>query len=368
MEYSFLQNFSSLLEVFTAIYVSMFLDDILVNIWTPHYKQQICQLIKDMKIPAISYFVKKVEENIDSNAKVIGGHMKKKAAFFVVFCMGLLLLAGLEVHSNVLPKYGYIFVVALSLFGLFSFFLGQWIFCKFSRVVAAISLFIAFFFVLYFGGILEWVYEVANLDWIDDKFAICSFLSILSLPILWQLFVIWIYSSLYKGYMQEKIAREAYIYGKAYIAYKLRDIAALPKEYETVARDFVTRRNTDADTSLHSLNDILVCRLEDLCTPPHVLKVFWSWIKYNFRGRHNPEAEYIERNGFDYESMVACDEVEPQPVFTGEGIESDPEQPVSEENQGPIAEEAAQPEGTVSTEDIARLGENTSSSQNGDAQ
>lgn len=322
MEYSFLQNFSSLLEVFTAIYVSMLLDDILVNIWTPHYKQQISQLIEGMKIPAINYFKKKVEENIDSNAKVIGGHMKKKSAFFLVFCMGLLLLAGLESHSDILPKYGYAFVSALSLFGLLAFAFGRWIFCEFSRVVAAISLFVVFFFALYFSDILEWVNGIANLGWVDDKFAICSFLLILTLPIVWQLFVIWVYSNLYKGYMQEKIAKEAYVYGKAYIAYKLRNIAALPKEYETVARDFVARRNTEADTSLHSLNAILVLRLEELCVPPHVLRVFLSWIRYNLRGRHNPEAEYIERHGFDYESMTACDEVVPQGGLASEGLDS----------------------------------------------
>ena len=84
MDYSFLQNFSSLLEVFTAIYVSMFLDQILINIWTPDYKQKISQLIKDMKIPAINYFVAKVEKNIDKNANVIGGHEEESCVLLCI--------------------------------------------------------------------------------------------------------------------------------------------------------------------------------------------------------------------------------------------------------------------------------------------
>lgn len=303
MEYSFLQNFSSLLEVFTAIYVSMFLDEILVNIWTPDYKQKISQLIKGMNIPAINFFVVKVEKSIGDHAQEIGGHMKRKAAFFFVFCISFLLLAGLEVHSQILPKYGYMIVTLLSVFGFTFMFTGRWMFCKYRYVVLSIAVYVVLFLLLYFSSATEMLYEYPYFQNIDDKTATCCFLAVLSVPILWQLFLIWVYSKLYKGYMQEKISTEAYIYGKAYIAYKIKDMAALPKEYEVVARDFVAAPSPEEDTSLNSLNTILVRRLELLCVPPIPLKVFWSWIKFNLRGRHNREAEYIEQNGFDYESM-----------------------------------------------------------------
>ena len=305
MEYSFLQNYSSLLEIFTAIYVSMFLDEILVNIWTPDYKQKISQLIKSMNIPAINYFVVKVEDNIGKNADEIGGHMKRKAAFFFVFSLSFLLLAGLEVHSQVLPKYGYMIVTLLSAIGLIFTWIGRWMFCRYRMVVLSIVIYALCFIALYFTSVSE---SLASLPWlgnIDDKAATCSFLAVFSIPILWQLFLIWVYSKLYKGYMQEKISTEAYIYGKAYIAYKIKDMAALPKEYEVVARDFVAAPSLEEDTSLNSLNTILVRRLEELCEPPMPLRVFWSWIRYNFRGRHNREAEYIEQNGFDYEAVYA---------------------------------------------------------------
>ena len=303
MEYSFLQNFSSLLEVFTAIYVSMFLDQILINIWTPDYKQKISQLIKDMKIPAINYFVTKVEKNIDKNANVIGGHMKRKAAFFFVFCMSLLLLAGLEVKSEVMPQYGYMIVTILSVIGAILFLLGRWMFCRYRMVVLSIAIYAGVFITLYFTDVSSSLYEITWLKAIDDKMATCCFLLVISVPILWQLFLIWVYSKLYKGFMQEKISKEAYIYGKAYIAYKIKDMAALPQEYEVVARDFVAPPSPEEDTSLNSLNSILVRRLDELCEPPIPLKVFWSWVKYIFRGRHNREAEYIELHGFDYETM-----------------------------------------------------------------
>lgn len=320
MEYSFLQNFSSLLEVFTAIYVSMFLDEILKNFWTPDYKDEISKLIKGMNIPAINFFVTKVEKNIEANAKEIGGHMKRKAAFFFAFCMSLLLLAGLEVHSPILKDYGYIIVALLSAFAGIFIFVGRWMFCRIRMVALSIGIYVIVFGVLYFSSVVEYLSQWSWVCGIDDKIATILLLSVLSVPILWQVTLIWLYSRCYKGYMEERVAREAYIYGKAYIAYKIKDMAALPREYEVVARDFVKAPSKEQDTSLNSLNEILVKRLELLCAPPEPIVILWSWIKFNWRGRHNREAEYIEKNGFDYDTMQVSDQPVQDNVLDGDNM------------------------------------------------
>jgi len=314
MDYSFLQNFSSLLEVFTAIYVSMFLDEILKNFWTPDYKEEISKLVKGMNIPAINFFVAKVEKNIEAHAKEIGGHMKRKAAFFFAFCMSLLLLAGLEVHSPILREYGYIIVTLLSAFAGMFIFVGRWMFSRLRMVAFSILLYVIVFGGLYFSTLIEYISKWPWMSGIDDKIATILLLSVLSVPIFWQVTLIWLYSRCYKGYMEERVSREAYIYGKAYIAYKIKDMAALPREYEVVARDFVKAPSREEDTSLSSLNVILVKRLEALCAPPEPIVILWSWIKFNWRGRHNREAEYIEKNGFDYDTMQVND----QPVLNNE--------------------------------------------------
>lgn len=298
--YSFLQDFCSLLEVFTAAYVSMFIDNILSDIWTPNYKKKISTLIENMNIPAIRYFVKKVEGNIDGYSGRLIRYMKKRAMFYVLFCMSLLLLAGIEHDSLVLSKYGYLMVAILSGITFSLNFVEGLVYRSLASVTITACIYIIVFVVLYFSDFLHFIYGIGPFYNIGYKFATCSFLIALSVPIIRQLFIVWVYSRLYKGYMQEKISREAYVYGKAFIAYKLKDMAALPKEYEMVARDFVATPSGEEDTSLNSLNKIIVKRLEKLCEPPNVLKVFWSWIKYNCRGRRNPEAEYIEQNGLDY--------------------------------------------------------------------
>lgn len=303
MEYSFLQNFSSLLEVLTAIYVSMLLDDVLANIWTPDYKKKISQLVKGMRIPAVVFFMKKVEDNIDNNAREISEHMKRKATFLLAFCLTLLLVAGLEAKSTVLPKYGYMIVTLLAFAALIIIVLGRWTFIKYSHAVICMVIYGIVFCLLYFTKIS---FFLANLTWLNINtypIAIISVLTVLLVPIIWQLFLIWVYSSLYKGYMHEIISKEAYIFGKAYLAYKLKDMAALPREYEMVAKDFVKTQSEEGDISLNSLNTILVRRLEQLCELPNVFIVFISWVKYNLRGRHNREAEYIEANGLDHEDI-----------------------------------------------------------------
>ena len=311
MVYSFMQDFSSLIEVFAAIYVSMFLDEILVNIWTPDYRDRISQMIKSMNIPAVSFLEKKVKDNIGFNANDISGHMKRKALFFFVYCISLLLISGLENHSENLQKHGYLIVTILSVFGAMFTFIGRLVFIKYSRVTLSVVLYSIIFTLLYFSQITDYLCEDYGLGWIGYKTAVCCFLIVISVPVIWQIFLIWIYSSPYKGYMQEKIYKEAYIYGKAYIAYKVKDIAALPKEYEIVARDFISAPAPEEDTSLSSLNNILVGRMEALCELPNVMKVFWSWIMFNLRGRHNREAEYIAQYGFDYEALNSTTTVTP---------------------------------------------------------
>ena len=298
-----MQDFSSLIEVFAAIYVSMFLDEILVNIWTPDYRDRISQMIKSMNIPAVSFLEKKVKDNIGFNANDISGHMKRKALFFFVYCMSLLLIAGLENHSENLQKHGYLIVTILSILGAIFTIIGRFVFIKYSRVTISVFLYGVIFALLYISQIMDCLCMEYGLGWIGYKTAVCCFLAAISVPVIWQIFLIWIYSSPYKGYMQEKIYKEAYIYGKAYIAYKIKDMAALPKEYEVVARDFVAAPAPEEDTSLSSLNSILVARMEALCELPNVMKVFWSWIMFNLRGRHNREAEYIAQYGFDYEAL-----------------------------------------------------------------
>lgn len=304
-DYSFLQNFSSLLEVFTAIYVSMFIDEILSNFWTPDYQEKISGLIKGMKIPAVNFFVTKVKKSIGENAKEIGGHMKRKAAFFFVYCLSFLLLAGLESHSPIMEKYGYVVVTMLSMIGGVFILVGRWMFCRLRIVAFSIGIYIAAFLFLYFSPFVEFVCCKSWFPQIDDKTATICFLTVMTIPILWQIVLIWLYSRCYSGFMQARVSKEAYLYGKAYLAYKLKDMAALPTKYEVVARDFVSTPNVKGDTSLRPLNDILLRRLEPICNAPEPMSLIWSYIKYNFRGRHNPEAEYIEKYGFDYDFTVS---------------------------------------------------------------
>jgi len=327
MDYSYLQNFSSLLEVFTAIYVSMFIDEILVNIWTPDYKDKIGHLIEKMKLPAINFFVKKVKDGIDDNAKRIRGHMKRKAAFFFVLCISLLLLAGLESGSKTLPPNEYFIVAILSAIGGLFFIFGRWMFSSLRMVAVSVLIYTGVFVILYFSDFAGQWADASFFKFVNVRIATASFLTAVAVPIIWQLFLIWIYARPYKGFMREKVSKEAYIYGKAYIAYKIKDMAALPLEYEAVARDFVSTP-AEEDTSFSSLNTILVRRLSVLCEPPLPMKVFWSWIKFNFRGRHNREAEYLERNGLDYDDIydnrpvasIVMSEEDNQDLPEGQGI------------------------------------------------
>lgn len=298
--FSFLLNFASLIEVITAMYVSMMIDNFLAGIWTPKYKTSLSQMIVDMKIPGVNIIAKNVGDNIDSHSTIIKNHMRRKASFFIIFCLTLLLLAGLEPHSSVLPKYGYRLVFCLSCVAFLFMILGKWTFSRISRVLSSVFIYIIVLLICYFSPILR---LFPDMHIATEKVSICFLLVVLLTPILWQLFIIWIYSNLYKGFMKNKIAKEAYLYGRAFIAYRLRNMTALPEEYQLVARDFISKPDENQDASLESLTKIITRRLELICNPPRPLIIVMSSIIHLLHFGREKELEYIQLNGFDYDQF-----------------------------------------------------------------
>ena len=295
--YSYLVNYSSLIEVMTAMYVSMFIDNILADIWTPSYKESIKGMIDDMKIVGVSVISEKVGTIIDAHSSVIKNHMKRKASFFIVYCLSLLLIAGLEPHSGVLPEYGCRLVFSLSCLALLFMVLGRWTFASVSTVFSCAMVYVLLFIICYFTPILR-VIPVMNIA--SEKTTTCLMLSVLLIPILWQLFIIWVYSSLYQGYMEHKIMRESYLYGRAFLAYRLRNMTALPEQYQLVARDFLNPPVENQDSSLESLTHIVTGRLERICYPPRPLRILISRLKHALHIGRERELEYIQMNGLDH--------------------------------------------------------------------
>lgn len=297
--YSFLVNFASLIEVITAIYMSMLIDNFFSGIWTPGYKKRLSKMIEDMKIPGVKIIADNVSKNIDNHANVIKGHMRRKASFFVVFCLSLLLLAGLESHSSVLPQYGYRLVFSLSCVAFIFMIFGKWAFLNLSRVFVCIFVYVLTILICYFTPLLR---LFPDMHIATEKSSICFLLAVLFIPIMWQIFILWIYSNLYEGFMRYKITKEAYLYGRAFIAYRLRNMTALPVEYQLVARDFLNPPVDNQDASLESLTKIITGRLEMICNPPKPLVIVLSRIKHQIYWWKEKELEYIQSHGFDYDT------------------------------------------------------------------
>ena len=295
--YSFLINFASLIEVITAMYVSMLIDNFLASIWTPGYKSSLSKMIDDMKIPGVSVIANNVANNIDVHSKVIKNHMRRKASFFIVFCLSLLLLAGLESHSSVLPQYGYRLVFTLSCVVFLFMMFGKWAFASVSRVFVCVLLYIMTILICYFTPLLR---LLPDLHIVTEKVSICFLLGVLLTPVIWQLFIIWVYSNLYEEFMKSKLYKEAYLYGRAFIAYRLRNMTALPEEYQLVARDFINPQGENQDSSLESLTKVISGRLEMICYPPRPLVILLSRIKHMLHFGREKELEYIQLHGFDY--------------------------------------------------------------------
>lgn len=277
MNYNFLLNFSSILGVYTAIYVSIFFDGFLIyEVWTPNYKRRIFNLIESLDIPTKSFFKEKITKNIERNESDIKGHMKRKSIFLLIFCMSLLLLAGLEKQSVTLHKYGYLIVTTLSFVSFVFIVLGRYTFIKYPRVVLCVLFYGVLLLLFFLSGLAN---TLSILCWLGRyKVAVGCMLFVMTLPILWQIFLIWIYSSLYKDYMSKVLIKEAEAYETACKAFQIKDKKKLPPYYKGIEKELEQEIEPGQDISLNSLNAIFISRIEERCELPNVLKIFLSWV------------------------------------------------------------------------------------------
>ena len=91
-----LSHFSSLLEVVTAIYISMCMDDVLRGVCSPKYYEDLAKALKDYYIEGHDELVNRIVETNREKADSISMYMKNRAAFLAVITMLFILLLGYE--------------------------------------------------------------------------------------------------------------------------------------------------------------------------------------------------------------------------------------------------------------------------------
>lgn len=290
-----LSDYSSLIEVITATYFTMCIDDVLQSIWTPEYHKKVTLLLDQINIPIAKNMRKDIEKHVNTFTADIKKHMKVKSVFMLIYCIFLLFLVGLESHFSLLKINNNETELIFRTSFLFLIFvcLGKYAFRKFSTL---------FWDFLIIGVSVLCLYAhdfcITGGELLTENKVLCFMLVVLLVPIAWQVFLCWVYSSLYYGYLKDKIKKEQILFDRAKQAYRIRQVAAAPVEYHDSVANDIERAvlSICLDSEVTAINKCFLNRMEGICSLPWSVQLLWSDIKYHFKRWRYPNEGYEEHD------------------------------------------------------------------------
>lgn len=283
-----LSNYSSFLELSAGVYASICFDDVLKNIWSSQYNRKIQQIFE--KITVYSYTNLSEELQVQNKEWVssLKRPMIKRAVLMLLVISFSLLFAGAEEELQKTDGLLSQIRTSLVLVGFFILIgcfmvLEKWVFRNWRNFILA---FIGIFLI---GSVFTSIIISKHIECpFCDKYFTPLFISFISIPAAWQIFVSWIYSSLYIGYVRDEIEHEIQEYTLAVDLLNKKDKSEMPNGYSDIYVDQVLKDINNAnDTCVELFNNRLLDQIKNVSQPKGTFIILWSWIKFNYRKLRN---------------------------------------------------------------------------------
>lgn len=92
-----ISNFSSFIEFFAAVYVTMCIDNAYCKqFWTPVYYKEMNSLLSSYDFTASNLSIDKIKEEIESTNKRVQSYSQHKGSIMLCYCVVLLTFIGFE--------------------------------------------------------------------------------------------------------------------------------------------------------------------------------------------------------------------------------------------------------------------------------
>lgn len=284
-----LENFSSLVEFFAAVYVTMTINnDYCENFWTPQYYKEMEHLLDKFKFNTSSTSNKELINAIKTTYQKIQGNARRRGAVMLWFCVMVLIYIGFEDDNAICAKaiihykplfYSQSILLLIVLFPNYLMKSWRWV----SFWIFTITVFYALVkytdIGLYFdNSLLEWGYSSSK----------SILLGMLLFPVLYQTLLFWEYSRMYKGYLGNKVQIEYEKYTKSLAGIQTGDKDKVDPEYKSVYGDYIITNRSNEDNSLEQFNKLLYSRLLNAASPSQ-FSLLYSYVRYKFNHVYNRE-------------------------------------------------------------------------------
>lgn len=275
-----ISNFSSFVEFFAAIYATMAVNnDFCSNFWTPKYYKDMELLLKTYNFSGSSSIHDKLMDDIKTKYEVVQSHAHFRGFILLSLCVCYLIFMGYENEDNCMDVSHYIPILYSTVLVGITILFSSMILYNWRRVILSVGVYFIVYIALKIGN---WEC-IANsyLSMLLFQYKSILLIGIIILPIGYQIFIYWLHSSIYKGYLKYHVRIEHERFQKSMDGIKNRDRSKVDKIYMDTWTDAVFVSNEDP--TLTSFYKVLNQQLLRIASPS-CWQLLSSWILHHLKG------------------------------------------------------------------------------------
>lgn len=270
-----ISNFGSFVGFFAAIYVTMAVNnDFCSNFWTPKYYKEMDLLLKRYDFSGSSVVLNRLMEEIKYKYETVQNRARYRGFVVLILCIYYLIFMGFENERNCLSVQHYVPILTCTILVALTIIFSKQFLRNWRCTIACVVLYASIYIILKVAqfGIFE-----------NNELFILAFnnkchilVAIIILPVIHQLYLYWIYSSIYKSYLQHHVAIEYNRFKNAMEGIRNRDKSLVDDIY--MAAWIETKFRTNEDPTLTTFYIVLNKQLLSIASPTH-WQLLISWLK-----------------------------------------------------------------------------------------
>lgn len=266
------------IQFFSAIYVTICIDNLIGRrFWSPNYYELVTGELAIFKNSISTPKQELLKQQIWQKAGQLDDFSRRRGSMMLFYCVSLMFYNSFEPdyierlpsESDLMAYYfpfAVLLLVSLILPCFYSSILKRWRYLAVAFILQTI-LFVVLLYVKNLIVLPDWLGLICYTKW--------AIAIILPMPILYQLYINWLYSTAYLCHLRWEVRDEYEKYKKSKTAYEKKSKEMADESYYQAFTNILLGENPD--NVLTELNNTLYEHLKTRCSPPSAWKLFTSW-------------------------------------------------------------------------------------------
>lgn len=262
-----MKDLDTITQLFAAIYITLAVDiQFFQRFWSQTYYHTVTKIIDKYNFNKSTKFQQELLSDIEQQAVSLETSSRKRGFLMFCFCLIVLIYATFEIPTDIDNTHDYIRVIIFSLFTLIVALTSHSLLKSWLHLLVIGVILLCLLLIPYQEMIIKCAPYIQNITTIKLTKIIIIFT--LGIPISWQLFSNWLYSTIYKKYLVKLLNKEARDYKATIKAKREKDGSILPRSYTDVIATWQIEGETNEDVQITGINNVLSKRLKAACKYP----------------------------------------------------------------------------------------------------